>query len=179
LCDYYVRAKAGYYSMKDYKKSATGYLEKVNGGYKLHVTGILNEEVECQVRVMVLDLKNGSIQEVLQEEIHIYSEKTERFIDLEITQDEILVGEVTAGDQKHRSWYRDGLPKLEKAQNLQWKQTSDGIEVWSDTYIHAVEIEGMEEVEDNYFSLLPGEKRCIRCRCDEGAKVSGYSFRNI
>ena len=97
-------------------------------------------------------------------------------MDLEMAQDEILIAEVTVGDQKHRSWYKNGLPKLAKVETLQWEKTSNGIEVWSDEYVHAVEIEGVEELEDNYFSLLPEEKRCIWCQCDEKTEVSGYSF---
>ena len=31
----------------------------------------------------------------------------------------------------------------------------------ADKYIHAVEIEGNLVPDDNYFSLLPGEERCV------------------
>ena len=176
LCDYYVRAKAGHYALKSYKQPVTGYVEKVREGYMLHITNILKQNVECDVRAMVLNFKTGSKRGILQEKSKINSEKVEWFLDIEITKDEMIVSEVAVEDKRHRSWYKNGLPKLEKTETLQWKQTSYGIEVWSDDYVHAIEIEGVEELEDNYFSLLPGEKRSIRCQSNEKAEVSGYSF---
>ncbi|MBQ8189269.1 MAG: hypothetical protein IJZ44_05775 [Lachnospiraceae bacterium] len=42
-----------------------------------------------------------------------------------------------------RTWYKEGLPKLEKAEGVFFKSREDGIEVWSDAYVHVVEIEGL------------------------------------
>ena len=38
-------------------------------------------------------------------------------------------------------------------------KTREGIEVWSEKYVHIFEVKGAKDLSDNYFSLLPGERR--------------------
>ena len=40
-------------------------------------------------------------------------------------------------------------------------RTENSITLTTDRYIHAVELEGEQIYEDNYFSLLPGESRTV------------------
>lgn len=176
LCDYYVRAKAGYYALKNYNQSANVYIEKLSDGYKLCVTTILNKKVECSVRVIVLNLKNNHIQELLQEKITLHSGKEERFMDVELSDEEMMISEVMSEGKMQRSWYKEGLPVLKETCGLQWRKHDDCIEVWTDSYVHAVEIEGVEGLEDNYFSLLPGERRILNCAVSDDIEISGVSF---
>ncbi len=176
VIDYYNREKAGYYAVKNYSQPVTNYIEKEDTGFKLHIMGILDREVKCDVKTIVLNIQTGATQEILQEKLSIVSGKEERELDVNLAEEEILISEVAAEGQVQRNWYKKGLPRLKKVDFLQWRKSDGVIEVWSENYIHVVEIEGVEGIRDNYFSLLPGEKRMIACENSENAEVTGYSF---
>jgi len=93
-----------------------------------------------------------------------------------LKQDELLIAELTVDGITQRNWYKEGLPILEKSGELKWQKTAQGIEIWSEAYIHAVEIDGVENLPDNYFSLLPGERKRIACEECCGVTVSGFTF---
>ena len=176
FCDYYNREKAGYYAIKAHGRNVTSFVEKAEKGYKLHVTNILAGEVQCQVRAMVLDLKTNHMRPVLEEDVILAGEQKEWSIDLQLQEQEMIISEVWAEGIFQRNWYKEGLPILKPCESVHMSRTSESIEVWSESYVHVVEIEGVEGLEDNYFSLLPGERRVISYTGDEDIKLSGYTF---
>lgn len=88
----------------------------------------------------------------------------------------MIISEVCAEGIFQRNWYKEGLPVLKPCESVYMSRTMDGIEVWSESYVHAVEIEGVEDLEDNYFSLIPGERRVIACPENEEIGLQGYTF---
>ena len=60
------------------------------------------------------------------------------------------------------------------------ERSGNSVTVWGEGYVHALELEGEYVFSDNYFSLLPGEKRTVTCRPTKDAvgeeiTVTGYT----
>ena len=71
------------------------------------------------------------------------------------------------------------LPLVKKT--LEYEISDVEIIVRADEYIHVVEIEGSVILDDNYFSLLPGEKKKIAYRWQGGRnagdiQIAAYGF---
>lgn len=161
LIDYYLRPKAGYYAMEHYAKSVANYIEKRENGYQLHVSSILPQKVNCEAQVFVLDMVTNERKELLKEEMTVCAESITRAFELTLGENEILIAETKTKEGTLRNWYREGTPRLQRTHDVKYQITDNGVEVWSDKYIHVVEIERAENLSDNYFSLLPGERRKI------------------
>lgn len=185
IIDYYNRPKAGYYAMKSCGQSVSAYIEKTEDCYLVHVSNILeaNNKSEICLKVTVFDLLTGKTC-ILSEEIFEGDiTQTEAKCNISLNDNEILIAEVRSGKVFQRTWYKEGIPRLEKAEGVSFEVCKEGIEISAEGYVHVVEIEGACGLSDNYFSLLPGEKRLIYCVQAEqkqgiGQKISvnGYSF---
>lgn len=181
VIDYYVREKAGYYGMKSFGQSVTCSIEKTERGYCLHVSNILHKAVFCEVKAVKLNLIDGKQETLLTGELQVPCGcESCMLLSVEdgewLNSKEILIAEVAVDGSTQRNWYKEGLPVLIKSKGLQWQKTTQGIEIWSEAYIHAVEIDGAESLSDNYFSLLPGERRHIACGEACSVTVNGYTF---
>ena len=176
VCDYYTREKAGYYALKTFGREVSAYLAKQKNGYILHISNIVNRVVECNLRVFIINTKTGAKKEVLQKSMTIGNTCESLPITVKLENEEILIAEVDAGEDVQRNWYKEGIPSLRKAESLRWRLVKQGVEIWSEQYIHALEIEGVENVSDNYFSLLPEEKKVIACEGIDDIIVKGYTF---
>lgn len=178
LVDYYLRPKAGYYALKHFGKPVSAYIEKKENGYQLHISGILEKDMHCTVRVSVLNIATNQSRNVLAEKVVVNAEAISRNLDVRLGDDEILIAEVKVEEDTVRNWYREGTPRLEKTDSVHYMETDKGVEIWSENYVHVVEIEGVGMPSDNYFSLLPGEKRTISFEKSIGTEleVNGYTF---
>lgn len=177
IIDYYMQPKAGYYAVKHFGQPVNVNIEKRVHGYEVIISNILGEQLQkaLELDVFVLNFRTNQ-KKVLTENVYIsVREKASKEIAIELSADEILIAEVRAEKLFVRNWYKEDVPQLQKTDDLYWKITEGGIEVWADRYIHAVDIEGTINASDNYFSLLPGEKRMIQCNADE-AEVLGFTF---
>lgn len=179
IIDYYNRPKSGYYAVKQYGKQASVYVKNEGGEYRVYVSGISVESIQCELSVFILDLKTNRRTNLYEESLNVCSESVCRPFTLELGEDEILIAEIQTQEGMVRNWYRKGAPNLRKSQKVQYSLTEDGIEVWADEYVHVVEIDSELCLEDNYFSLLPGEKRFIHLDGNESKdliSVLGYTF---
>ena len=89
----------------------------------------------------------------------------------------MLICEAVSGHDRDRTFYRAGNLPLVPCQ-VHWARSGNTVTLWADSYVHAAELEGEYIFSDNYFSLLPGEKRTVSCRpcgTDETITVQGYS----
>ena len=95
----------------------------------------------------------------------------------------MLICDVSSADSQDRAFYIDGtLPMVKCTAPDIIAREKNSITLTAAEYIHAVELEGEYIFDDNYFSLLPGEKRTIRFRSAQNAKsteltVTGYTVR--
>lgn len=178
LVDYYLRPKAGYYALKHYGKPVSAYIEKKEIGYHLHVSNILEQSADCNVKVMVFNRATNQSKLIWTEKVTVCAEEISRKFEVSFGEDEMLVAEIAAADYVVRDCYKEGIPKLVKKDAITYKETGEGLEIWSDVYVHVVELEGTKLPSDNYFSLFPGERRTISyVRETEGRiQVNGYTF---
>lgn len=180
LVDYYLRPKAGYFAFQHYAKPVTAYIDKRDNKYNLHISHILEKEITCEYEVQVLNLLNNQKMCIKKDKMTLCAEAVSCMLDVCLERNEMLIVEVKVEDYVVRNWYREGAPHLQKTDALQYKITGTGVELWSEEYIHVVEIEGAEHISDNYFSLLPGERRMITLQSEDNKEVEvvGYTFDN-
>ena len=102
----------------------------------------------------------------------------------EVTDEALIVCDVLDAAYQDRSFYNEGILALVRAEEaLQViHQDENSITVTSNQYVHVVELEGEYVFSDNYFSLMPGEKKVIYCRknadCQNAAlSVCAYSLK--
>lgn len=164
LIDYYTREKAGYYAMKHFGKPVNVYIKKSMDEHQVTVSNILGKELKerLKLKLSLLNIKTGDLQAVYENTYEQISDKICETIQSIPNEDEILIAEVMTETISVRNWYKEGNINLIPI-TLQWECLEDRITVRSDSYVHVVELSGAENVSDNYFSLLPGEKREIYC----------------
>ncbi len=177
LCDYYVRPKAGFYAMKYFGRYLNVNIEKRREGYEVILSNILDKQYQKDIllRVYVLDRKTNQVHDLLETRLEYVDEKCSETFDIQLEEHEIMIAEIETEQYRQRNWYKEGLPIICPAKKLHWNVVPNGIEVWSENYVHVLEIEGTDEVSDNYFSLLPGEKRMINC-VNDNIEITGYTF---
>lgn len=178
LVDYYLRPKSGYYALQHFGKPISAYIEKIENAYQLHVSGILEKNTACDLRVSVLNMETNQLRTVLAEKTAVCANVASRSLEVQLDTNAILIAEVSTEDYTVRNWYREGAPKLAKTDAIVYQKTDDGVELQAARYVHIVEIEGVEAPSDNYFSLLPGEKRIITfTKCaDSELEINSYTF---
>lgn len=178
LVDYYLRPKAGYYALQHFGKPISAYIEKNENEYKLHISDILEKNVACDLCVSVLNTGTNQLRSILEEKTVVCADVISRSLEVQLGVNDILIAEVSTEDYTVRNWYREGAPKLAKTDAVVCQEIEGGVELQAARYVHVVEIEGVEAPSDNYFSLLPGEKRKILFnKCVESElEINSYTF---
>ena len=94
---------------------------------------------------------------------------------------EVLLCDVSGDDVHDRAFYQSGALDLVPCDVEVIEITADSITLCADAYVHAVELEGEAVFDDNYFSLLPGERRTVPYRpCGaEPITVQGYTLSDV
>ena len=88
---------------------------------------------------------------------------------------ETTAEELLSQYERNRAFYKNGgLEIVPAAVTLQVDSTASTVTVSADSYVHAVTINGNAVFEDNCFSLLPGESKCIPSRLLPDADVSEF-----
>ena len=78
----------------------------------------------------------------------------------------MIIGEKRLGSavaqipEKDMAFYKNGTLKMTKT-DIDYKIERNTIVLKAGKYVHSVEIEGNVILEDNYFSMLPGEEKTI------------------
>ena len=95
----------------------------------------------------------------------------------------MLICDLVSESIHDRAFYVDGtLPLVKCTAPDIIAQDEHSVTLSATQYIHAVELEGEYIFDDNFFSLLPREKKTIHFRPVENAKtdeltVAGYTIR--
>lgn len=158
LLDYTGRHKGGAWALRHHAAPCTLTLE--NG--RAFVSNILPTAVSATVSVQRIVLGGGAVSAVITQEASFVSGCTEVPFSADPLQpDEVLVGTLTAA-QTVRTFYTDGCPLLTPCREaVQVNRSGQCLELSADRYVHVVELSRAETVSDNYFSLLPGEKKQV------------------
>ena len=179
ILDYYTRPKCGFYAVKAFGTNTNLYITKESKGYNVNISNISERDRKVKFKIGIVNLKTNIYNELRKEIIDIPCGVISKKMDITLSNKEILIAEIEDGNSSRRNWYKEGLPLLKKSEDFMWKVNGNILEVWSETYIHVVEIECGKVIEDNYFSLLPREKRIINIESLDNKKdliVRGFTF---
>jgi beta-mannosidase len=168
LIDYNLTPKASYYSFARCSKPLVLSLDREDGKFNAYVSS--NELIERHIKLYIneINLKDGSAREIYSGENIIPANSSEvaaSFI-YDFPRNTFLCGEIVSDNGRDRAFYKIGVPNIKRAKIKYSYDTASGeVIVASDSYIHAVELEGIDTgtlFTDNYFSLMPGEERKIK-----------------
>lgn len=175
--DYYCIPKAGFYAFAHSANHIAPSITVEDGKYILH----LPNDAGATEATVTAHLRSGD-GSWKKEEFYVSVGEygvTERALPWEYDQDALVVCDVTAHGEVSRTFYKNGALHLQK--NTDAVQildcTEDSVTVTAASYVHVVELLGDCVFHDNYFSLLPGEVKCIKFQALEDAENSKVTFR--
>lgn len=174
--DYYCLPKASYYSFKRCAGDLLASIHKTDG-FRIHLCNDALEDKAVDMKVFVLGgetLFEGRCA-VKAASSCVAAQLPESVL----PEGGMLICEAVCGEDRDRTFYRAGNLPLVPC-TVHWERSGDTVTLWADGYVHAAELEGEYIFSDNYFSLLPGEKRTVTCRPAMDARsdqitVQGYA----
>lgn len=182
LLDYYAVPKAAYYSFKRCAKALTASFDEENGALKLFLTNDSEVERATEVTVLSVNVKTGATRRVLCAPAKVAAQSVQKLlVNTVVLAHEVLVCSLN-GDCPDRTFYKTGNLKMEPTGAVQVvAQTANSVTVAADCYVHAVRLEGGFVFSDNFFSLLPGERKTVALEAAPGFEqepltVTGYSL---
>ena len=163
LIDYYGLPKASYYSFKRCAQNVVGSFDKKDDGYSLTVSNDGLTAQTLQISIKKLNYATGKLTPCLEQSIRVDAQSVSKIVvDCSLEADEILVCDLENENMQDRCFYKEGKLEMIKTDCLQIvEKTNTAITVEANGYVHAVALEGNAVFEDDYFSLLPGQRRTI------------------
>lgn len=162
--DYYNLPKASYYSFKRCAKPVICSIDRAGDKYSLYVSNDSGSHYCGSAKIFALNNTTGEITDIYNGDFSLENGTTEIVHTFEFAGDELIIADIDID----RAFYIDGNLPVAK-ENVAYIIGDDTVTVTAgDKYLHTVEIEGNIILDDNYFSLLPGESRTVTYRlCDE------------
>ncbi len=180
--DYYCLPKASFYSFKRCSKQILASIDKTDK-YEIY---LCNDGLsKKQITLSLYSVQNGNATLITTTDAVVSSEKSEKVFSVplnDVPECTMLVCDVISdGVLIDRAFYKSGtLPIIPTDTVKVISKTENTITITADKYVHAVELDGEFIFDDNFFSLLPSEKRTITFRPsfdiqDNEIRVSGYT----
>lgn len=160
LIDYYELPKAAYYSFKRCSKAVICSLDRDRDDISLCVSNVSAYYHKVCVRVYTLnrEIVTLNIESKANENVSVV-------LDCDLSFGELLIADLSYATNTDRTFYRDGgLPLVDASASLEYVVEGSFVRVRAKQYIHAVKLVGEAVFEDNCFSLMVGEERCIKFR---------------
>jgi len=159
IIDYYNKPKDAYYAVKRLTADRVISFDEEAGLCRLYASNV-REEAKAKLRILGV---RGSAVKVLREEtVSLPAAQTVAVADVPIPQEGILVAELTAEGHTDRTFWSEGMLKIQPASVcVKVDEKNHTVTVTAEQYVHAVELEADAVFSDNCFSLLPGESRSI------------------
>lgn len=183
LIDYYGLPKAGYYSFKRCARPIMASVtRRKDGDFKVDISNNSLNFENIRLALMIL-CEDGSIRtaETIDAEAKPNQAFTAAVYRYNLKPQEALICDITGNNVYDRAFYQSGALDLVPCDAEIVKITDSSVTLHSNTYIHAVELEGEFVFDDNYFSMLPNETRTVSYRSIGNAPLSvqGYTLRHI
>ena len=182
LIDYYGLPKSGYYSFKRCAKPVMASIQPTEDGLQISVSNNALVNKHIQLRLMLLG-EDGSVRTVETVETDAAANQAFAAMVSPVVPKgrEVLLCDVSGDDVHDRAFYQSGALDLVPCDVEVIEITADSITLCADAYVHAVELEGEAVFDDNYFSLLPGERRTVAYRpCGTAPiTVQGYTLSDV
>ena len=179
LIDYYGLPKDALYAFKRCSSRLVISFDKDSNGIKLYAASKCNELTDAHVKIYLLtEGKVKTVDEFTVREIPDGS-RVIRTYEKELLDTEVLIADIECGEERDRTFYKNGALKIVPSDaKLSVDKASGTLTVMADSYVHAIELTGECELEDNCFSLLPGEERTVRffAKADTDIKLTAYTL---
>ena len=175
--DYYCLPKSSFYSFKRCASHTIVSIDKSNE-YNIYLCN--NAPLEKQVNLSLSYLNNGKVFHITDVKATIGPCSSSKVYDLalsEVPDGATLICDAVFDGGHDRAFYKNGLlPIVPCDAPTVISRDENSITLTCDSYIHAVELEGEYVFSDNYFSLLPNEKKTVTFRKSTGAKTDDFTI---
>lgn len=171
MIDYYALPKAALYGFKQSAKPVRASIERKNGEYKVYMCNDGFKGAKGETKLFVYDMPTSSVvkeytaqfvSEANTSKVVLTANGAE--IDGLLNADRMVICETESDFGFDRTFFFIKRPQdvnFPEANVTVLEQTEDTITVTTDKYVHAVGLEGEYVFSDNYFSLMPGEKKTV------------------
>ena len=161
IIDYYNMPKAAYYSFKRCTKKTLAMIDREKGEYNVYLACDGNGDEAVNINVFTLDTKTGKKKEIFNGAAFVVSGTTVNVCSFTKNNSDIIIAET----DDDRAFYKDGVLEMVPCHvDYTLDEENCIITFKSEKYVHAVEVEGNLILDDNYFSLIPGEEKIISYR---------------
>lgn len=164
--DYYGVPKAAYYAFKEAARPVTASFDRQEDGtLQLYAANDTPDAIPAELTLTRIG-RDGSAAGALHrlQEIPAGGASCVFTVPEELApgEEELLVCDLRCGLGCHRTFYKAGLLRLRECGGVSVLQEDGSVTVEAAAYVHAVAFDAEAVLEDNFFSLLPGEKRTVR-----------------
>ncbi len=189
VVDYYGFAKAGFYAMKAGFRPVIAAISKAPGAYQIWVS---SDACSCVKGEMTLRVQPWAGPARWQQRVSFEVNANEAVlaadfpvetIDAYLDSQSIFVCDLVCETGEDRAYYYRGMPAEMRLSPALVRSTVDAtgscgtILLETDTYARVVQLEAELDFSDNYFDLLPGEKKTISYRSPKGNHAGNISVR--
>lgn len=181
IIDYYCLPKAAFYSFKRLANPMVLSIDEDEHGIKLYATNSKLSKSSGKAQFRLINIDDGSIKKQFEFNVEVDAQAVTILpIDISLSERELLVCDYL-GEQTDRAFYKNGNLLIKKCDVNVEDSFENEITVSADRYVQAVRLEGPYIFSDNYFSLLPGERRVIKYRNAHGFEaepvtITGYTL---
>ncbi len=177
LIDYYCRPKASWYSFRRCAKTLLASIDKEAGQFRIYACSDDTQDRTVQMTVSILNYRTGESRTLCAREI-LCPAATGTVVhtlpaDI-LNENELLLCSLEGYDL---ACYKNGILDIHPVEAPEVTAlTADTVTLRAKDYTHIVRLEGDCFFEDNYFALLPGQERSIRCQGGtQGVTVTAFS----
>ena len=183
LVDYYCLPKASFYS---FKRCAGELIASISKSNEYDIFLCNDGLSDRQVTFRLFYIKGGKVFPIADHKADIEAQTSKKVYGLpleNLPEGAMLICDISSEVGCDRAFYIEGaLPMVKCSAPDIVEQDENSITLTAAEYTHAVELEGEFIFDDNYFSLLPGEKKIVRFRPAKNAGISelavtGYTVR--
>ena len=175
IIDYYARPKAAWYGFRRAAQPVIASIDKRDGQYHLYVCSDGQAAKRGTARLFIQPFDRDQPRCEVRAEFSVRANESVKVISAELSEaaeGEILLAEIEGEDFRDRTCFFEKRPQdcgfpgeLPAVEAV----SADSVTLRAGKYVHAVSLDGEAEFDDNFFSLLPGERRTVRI---SGAKGS-------
>jgi beta-mannosidase len=189
--DYYGIPKAAWYAMKRGFAPVIVVIEEAGERYRIWVCNDRRQAVDVELEIRRVAWSAGTGGEAVRR-LRFEAPANASTVALELSKDEfpptregvLVCGLRVPEGEGPRAWHFDGLPgemkppptKLCWAANPDTDGRSGMLEIQSSSYARVVTIDGEVDLSDNYFEMLPGERRVVSWRLKAEAERPAISI---
>lgn len=184
ILDYYARPKAAWYGFRRTAQPAIASIDYRDGKYHLYVCSDGLEPLRGSARLYLQPFDREIPRCEFSAEFSIGGNESVRVLSVEMpaaAEGEILLGEIKGDGFFDRTFFFEKRPQdccfpgeMPHVDEI----TDHSITLTACGYIHAVSLDGEADFEDNFFSMLPGERRTVQFKRQGGSTIRMRSLNH-